>query len=304
MMANRKQTSKSSSEVHRTKTNPIFASEQCSPLICPHTNTLTMSHTRVLYVQPWWICLKWDPDRLFAVEADSHHCRLPIISPPLFISSPPLADYRSLSLCLLLTNGRSYAINSIPNTPSPPFSPLPFLPTYRHLFIFLSYLSLTSFSFSRYHIWPLLCSTQGARRVRCAMKRDWEYVSAQREGKRKGGPAWDVHWPSRRIFLSQCCQRAGSAVQMQTHKQYRHTCGTCRCDRGNVKKKKSRSETEIDKKQKKKKKTLCLKMCSVVPVRDRQHAARDKKSARLKRLMPVSKHFPLCGSVQPPLRQL
>ena len=41
------------------------------------------------------------------------------------------------------------------------------------------------------------------------------------------------------------------------------------------KKKKSRSETEIDKKQKKK--TLCLYMCSVVPVRDRQHAARDKK---------------------------
>lgn len=207
MMANNKEISKSSSEDHRSKTNSIFASEQCSLLNCPHTNT----HTCVLYVQPWWICLKWDPDRLFAVEADSHHCRLPITSRPLFISYPPLADSRSLSVCLLLTNGCSCAINSIPNTPSPPFSPLPFLHTCRHLFIFL-YLSLTSFSFSRYHIRPLLCSTQGARRVRCAVKRDWEYVSVQREGERKGGSAWDVRWPSRRIFLSQCCQRAGSAV--------------------------------------------------------------------------------------------
>lgn len=106
---------------------------------------------------------------------------------PSIVHFLPSSCWLSFSLCVFTANERLLlCYKQHPNTPSPPFSPLPFLHTCRHLFIFL-YLSLTSFSFSRYHIRPLLCCTQGARRVRCAVKRDWEYVSVQREGERKGG---------------------------------------------------------------------------------------------------------------------
>lgn len=66
-------------------------------------------------------------------------------------------------------------------------------------------------SSGRRHIWKLLGST-GAE-FRCAMK--YENMSAQR-GRGKGGPVSAIRWSGWRIFLSQHCQRAGSALQKHT----------------------------------------------------------------------------------------
>lgn len=105
-----KEISKRSSEDHRINTNSIFASYtflHCSSaLSCTHTHASSNTH-----VCPASMTLpKMRSRQAPAVEADSCNCGLLIISPPLFISSAALAD--SLSLCLLLTNSGSCAINS------------------------------------------------------------------------------------------------------------------------------------------------------------------------------------------------
>lgn len=125
---------------------------------------------------------------------------------PLFISSLPLAD----SLCLLLTNSGSYPINSI-------FIILittlhTHTHTHTHISLFLVSAAITSGNFCAEH----------KKKVRCAVKHVKICQRREREGKRRASLNYSLA-QHRRIFLSQHCQRAGSALQTYTHKQYSHT---------------------------------------------------------------------------------
>lgn len=91
MTTNNKQVSKRSQNI--CKLSLLLTS--FTTYLCFHAHTYTLPQTLV-YVRPWPQSQMNLPimrsRQAVAVEADSHHCTLLIISPPLFISSPPLAD--------------------------------------------------------------------------------------------------------------------------------------------------------------------------------------------------------------------
>lgn len=184
---------------------------------CTHTHTLSSFSLSLSFVPISWPLSQMN---LPIMRSRLLQCRLTANiadyrSFPLHCSFPPLP---SLTLCLLLMNSGSYAINNIWTiTPPPPFSSL------HTPFISLSVSHLIPFQ-SLSH---LATSVQYVRRQKCEVCREKENMSAKEwERERKWGPGLTVRWPSRRIFLSQHCQRTGSALQ--THKTLSHmsSCAT------------------------------------------------------------------------------
>ena len=174
--------------------------------ICAHTHTHASSNTCVhsasapepnafTYNE---VLLQW------RLTANSAH----YWSFPLHCSFPPLC-WLSFSLCSLLMNSGSYAINSIWNT---------------HTFHFHHYPSHTSLSVSPLFLPLSLSLSLSSAAITsgnfCAVHKEPEMwgvpwnslkICQRRARERKGGPGLTVRWPSRRIFLSRRCQRAGSA---------------------------------------------------------------------------------------------